>query len=92
MTTHEAEASLGMWEEELKRLKQVTNVRTLNKEIMAAQSVPAVRIRAYKNGEGSRYEPTLVIGSSIDSVSMNLAWSHDTRRSELILIPAQSLP
>lgn len=75
LTTSEAEATLGMWEEQLKRLKKVTSIRSLHKEIQAAQSVPAVRIRAYKNGGGSRSEPVLVIGSSIDSVRIKFDFS-----------------
>jgi hypothetical protein len=54
----------------MKRLRKITSLRSLNKEIKAAQCEPAVRIRAYRNGEGIRDKPpVLVIGSTIDSVS-----------------------
>ena len=69
LTSGEAEATVGMWEEQLSRLRKVSTLRSLNKQIQAAQSVPAVRIRAYRNGEGSHGEPVLVIGATIDSVS-----------------------
>ena len=58
-----------MWEDQMKRLRKITSLRSLNKEIKAAQCEPAVRIRAYRNGEGIRDKPVLVIGSTIDSVS-----------------------
>ena len=69
LTSQEADATLAMWEDQLKRLRKITSVRSLNKEIQAAQSESAVRIRAYKNGEGVRKQPVLVIGSTIASVS-----------------------
>lgn len=68
LTSQEANATLTMWEDQLKRLRKIKNVRSLNKEIQAAQSEPAVRIRAFKNGEGIRKQPVLVVGSTIDSV------------------------
>lgn len=69
LTNQEADLTLAMWDSQLKRLRKITSVRSLNKEIQAAQSRPAVRIRAYKNGEGVRKPPAIVIGSTIDSVS-----------------------
>lgn len=68
LTSEEADATLAMWEDQLKRLRKITSVRSLNKEIQAAQSVSAVRIRAYKNGDSIRKEPVLIIGSTLDSV------------------------
>ncbi|XP_028410798.1 doublecortin domain-containing protein 1-like isoform X3 [Dendronephthya gigantea] len=68
LTSQEANATLAMWEDQLKRLRKIKNFRSLNKEIQAAQSQPAVRIRAFKNGEGIRKEAVLVVGSTIDSL------------------------
>ena len=69
LTSQEADATLAMWEDQLKRLRKITSVRSLNKEIQAAQSESAVRIRAYKNGEAVRKQSVLVIGSTIASLS-----------------------
>ncbi len=42
LTSQEADATLAMWEDQLKRLRKITSVRSLNKEIQAAQSESAV--------------------------------------------------
>ena len=68
LSTLEAEATLDLWEHQLERLRNEGSVRTINRELHMAQSVPAVRIRAIKNGEGSRGHGEIIIGSSIHAV------------------------
>ncbi|XP_070543245.1 doublecortin domain-containing protein 1-like isoform X3 [Ptychodera flava] len=65
LSTYEAESTLREWEDQLKRLRTVTNARTIAREIGAYQPVISVRILAYKNGEGRTQPPELIIGSSI---------------------------
>ncbi|XP_077995160.1 doublecortin domain-containing protein 1-like isoform X2 [Glandiceps talaboti] len=65
LSTFEAENTLRIWEEELTRLRTVTNARTIAKEIGAYQQVISVRILAHKNGEGRRHPGELIYGSSI---------------------------
>lgn len=72
MSTLEAEATLDLWEHQLGRLRNEGSVRTINRELHMAQSVPAVRIKAFKNGEGSRSEGEILIGSSIHSVCIHM--------------------
>jgi len=71
LSTHEAEATLDLWEHQLERLRNEGSVRTITRELRMAQSVPAVRIRAFKNGEGSRGHGEIIIGSSIHAVCIN---------------------
>lgn len=68
LSTLEAEATLDLWEHQLERLRNEGSVRTITRELHMAQSVPAVRIRAFKNGEGSRGQGEILIGSSIHGV------------------------
>ena len=68
LSTLEAEATLDLWEHQLERLRNEASVRTITRELHMAQSVPAVRIRAFKNGEGSRGKGEVLIGSSIHGV------------------------
>ena len=68
LSTLEAEATLDLWEHQLERLRNEGSVRTITRELHMAQSVPAVRIRAFKNGEGSRGQGEIIIGSSIHAV------------------------
>lgn len=68
LSTLEAEATLDLWEHQLERLRNEGSVRTITRELHMAQSVPAVRIRAFKNGEGSRGHGEIIIGSSIHAV------------------------
>ncbi|XP_031565530.1 doublecortin domain-containing protein 1-like isoform X2 [Actinia tenebrosa] len=68
LTTLEAESTLELWEYQLDRLRNEGNVRTITKELNVAKSVAAVRILAHRNGEGSRGQGELVIGSSIHSL------------------------
>lgn len=75
LSTHEAEATLDLWEHQLERLRNEGSVRTITRELRMAQSVPAVRIRAFKNGEGSRGHGEIIIGSSIHAVCINGAHS-----------------
>ena len=68
LSTLEAEATLDLWEHQLERLRNEGSVRTITRELHIAQSVPAVRIRAFRNGEGSRGQGEIIIGSSIHAV------------------------
>ncbi|CAH3148243.1 unnamed protein product [Porites evermanni] len=68
LSTLEAEATLDLWEHQLERLRNEGSVRTITRELHMAQSVRAVRIKAFKNGEGSRSEGEILIGSSIHSL------------------------
>ena len=70
LSTLEAEATLDLWEHQLQRLRNEGSVRTITRELHMAQSVPAVRIRSFKNGEGSRGQGEILIGSSIHAVCM----------------------
>ena len=71
LSTLEAEATLDLWEHQLERLRNEGSVRTITRELHMAQSVPAVRIRAFKNGEGSRGHGEIIIGSSIHAVCID---------------------
>lgn len=71
LSTLEAEATLDLWDHQLERLRNEGSVRTITRELHMAQSVPAVRIRAFKNGEGSRGNGEIIIGSSIHAVCMS---------------------
>ena len=71
LSTLEAEATLDLWEHQLVRLRNEGSVRTITRELHMAQSVPAVRIRAFKNGEGSRGHGEIMIGSSIHAVCLS---------------------
>ena len=77
LSTLEAEATLDLWEHQLERLRNEGSVRTITRELHMAQSVPAVRIRAFKNGEGSRGHGEIVIGSSIHAVCIKGGQSRD---------------
>ena len=72
LSTLEAEATLDLWEHQLGRLRNEGSVRTITRELHMAQSVAAVRIKAFKNGEGSRSEGEILIGSSIHSVCIHM--------------------
>ena len=54
----------------MQRLRNESSVRTITRELHMAQSVPTVRIRAFKNGEGSRGQGEILIGSSIHAVCL----------------------
>jgi len=68
LSTLEAEATLDLWEHQMQRLRNESSVRTITRELHMAQSVPTVRIRAFKNGEGSRGQGEILIGSSIPAL------------------------
>lgn len=68
LSTHEAQLSLQDWEHKLRNLREETNVRTIAKEISAAQTVRTVKILAYKNGEGRLRPGELICGSTIEGV------------------------
>ena len=70
LSTLEAEATLDLWEHQMQRLRNESSVRTITRELHMAQSVPTVRIRAFKNGEGSRGQGEILIGSSIPAVCL----------------------
>ena len=72
MSTHEAQLSLQDWEHKLRNLREETNVRTIAKEISAAQTVRTVKILAYKNGEGRLRPRELICGSTIEGVCLFL--------------------
>ena len=72
LSTLEAEATLDLWEHQLERLRNEGSVRTITRELHMAQSVPAVRIKTFRNGEGSRSEGEILIGSSIHSVCIHM--------------------
>ena len=72
LSSLEAEATLDLWEHQLQRLRNEGSVRTITRELHMAQNVPAVRIRAFKNGEGSRGQGEILIGSSIHAVGTNM--------------------
>nr|XP_058965970.1 doublecortin domain-containing protein 1-like [Pocillopora verrucosa] len=84
LSTLEAEATLDLWEHQLGRLRNEGSVRTITRELHMAQSVPAVRIRAFKNGEGSRGHGEIIIGSSIhallDQCTVRLGLASAARR------------
>ncbi|XP_020620493.1 uncharacterized protein LOC110058236 [Orbicella faveolata] len=84
LSTLEAEATLDLWEHQLERLRNEGSVRTITRELHMAQSVPAVRIRAFKNGEGSRGHGEIIIGSSIhallDQCTVRLGLASAARR------------
>lgn len=84
LSTLEAEATLDLWEHQLVRLRNEGSVRTITRELHMAQSVPAVRIRAFKNGEGSRGHGEIMIGSSIhallDQCTVRLGLASAARR------------
>ena len=83
LSTLEAEATLDLWEHQLERLRNEGSVRTITRELHMAQSVPAVRIRAFKNGEGSRGHGEIIIGSSIHAVCIGLATKRIIYRQHL---------
>ena len=60
---------MELWEHQLTRLRKEGSVRTITRELHMTQSVQAVRIRAFRNGEGSGVQGEIIIGSSIHSVS-----------------------
>lgn len=68
LSTLEAEATLDLWEHQLQRLRSEGSVRTITRELHMAQSVPSVRIRAFKNGDGTRGQGEILIGSTIHAV------------------------
>ena len=70
LTSQEADATLAMWEDQMKKFRKIDSIRSLKMEIQAAQSEPAIRIHAYKNDGGIPKHPVLVIGSTIESVSL----------------------
>jgi hypothetical protein len=72
LSTHEAQLSLQDWEHKLRNLREETNVRTIAKEISAAQTVRTVKILAYKNGEGRLRPGELICGSTIEGVCLFL--------------------
>ena len=74
MSTLEADATLDLWEDQLARLRSEGSVRTITRELHMTQSVPAVRICAFKNGEGSLGQGQVIVGSSIHSVSATSAY------------------
>lgn len=84
LSTLEAEATLDLWEHQLERLRNEGSVRTITRELHMAQNVPAVRIRAFKNGEGSRGKGEVLIGSSIhgllDQCTVRLGLASAARR------------
>ncbi|XP_048584983.1 doublecortin domain-containing protein 1 [Nematostella vectensis] len=84
LSTLEADSTLELWEYQLERLRNEGSVRTITRELHVAKSVPAVRIMAYKNGEGSRSLGVLVIGSSIhtllDQATTRLGLTQAARR------------
>lgn len=84
LSTLEAEATLDLWEHQLQRLRNEGSVRTITRELHMAQSVPAVRIRSFKNGEGSRGQGEILIGSSIhallDQCTVRLGLASAARR------------
>ena len=80
LSTLEAEATLDLWEHQLVRLRNEGSVRTITRELHMAQSVPAVRIRAFKNGEGSRGHGEIMIGSSIHAVCLSGCYRSNAAR------------
>ena len=75
LSTHEAVLTLQDWEHKLRNLREETNVRTIAKEISAAQTVRTVKILAYKNGEGRLRTGELICGSTIEGVSSVFCFS-----------------
>ena len=53
---------------QLQRLDKESSVRVIAYELHLAQTTPSVRIRAYKNGEGSASEGVIIIGNVINQV------------------------
>ncbi|XP_041366917.1 doublecortin domain-containing protein 1-like [Gigantopelta aegis] len=68
LSTHEAELTLAKWEETIEKLREETSVRTIAKEISAAQTVRTIKILAYKNGEGRMRPGKIIFGSSIQGL------------------------
>ncbi|XP_019624711.1 PREDICTED: uncharacterized protein LOC109470271 [Branchiostoma belcheri] len=65
LSTYEAEKTLESWEEQLEQLRKERSVRTIQRQISAAQMVQSLRVLAFKNGEGWFAEGTVLVGSSV---------------------------
>ncbi|KAI8489574.1 hypothetical protein Bbelb_327410 [Branchiostoma belcheri] len=65
LSTYEAKKTLESWEEQLEQLRKERSVRTIQRQISAAQMVQSLRVLAFKNGEGWFAEGTVLVGSSV---------------------------
>ena len=69
LSAFEAQNTVTHYDNELKRLRQMTSARVIAREISAYQPVQTVRIVAYKNGEGRAQPGVVICGSTIRGVS-----------------------
>lgn len=69
LSTFEAINTLDEWETKFNSMYEESSVRAIAKQISAAEQPRAVKIYAYRNGEGRQKEGQLIIGSSIIGVS-----------------------
>ena len=72
LSTHEAEHTVAMWESRLQKLRDELGVRTIAKNISAAQTPYTVKVLAYQNGSGRNAPPQLIIASSVAGVRLQL--------------------
>ncbi|XP_071477073.1 doublecortin domain-containing protein 1-like [Diadema antillarum] len=65
LSAFEALNTVAHYEQELRRLRQMTSARVIAREISAYQPVQTVRIVAYKNGEGRTQQGVVICGSTL---------------------------